>query len=269
MLRLPDLQRALLRAIATGEDAGEPPDETAAVVAEIRDRPPLDAWARVRIYARMYGARLVDALAEDFPRVAAVLGADRFRDLARAYVAACPSRHPSLRWLGARFPEFLAANATSNQPKFLPDLARLEWARVMVFDATDVALLSLEELRRRPPDVWVEMRLRCVPALEILRVAWPVHEIWDVVGGADAGWPTWGRGDLRLRIWRQGDRVYQTPMDPVEGAALDQLMRGDTFGTLCEGLARLLPAEEVAAVAGGLVLRWIEDEVLRADDAPP
>ena len=38
-----------------------------------------------------------------------------------------------------------------------------------VFDAADVELLDVETLRRLPPDAWPSLRLRLVPALEVLR----------------------------------------------------------------------------------------------------
>src|SRR4029079_15629477 len=68
----------------------------------------LDAPARLDVYARMYVARLVDVLREDYPRVAAVLGEEEFTRVAGEYVAAHRSTHPSLRWFGRAFPERLA-----------------------------------------------------------------------------------------------------------------------------------------------------------------
>lgn len=259
MRPLPELQAAFLRAVAGG-DAVAPTARDGDLLAEIVARQPLDAHARLQIYARMYGARLVAVLAEDYPRVAEVLGPEQFHDVAHAYVSACPSRHPSLRWFGARFAEFLAT--LGGQPEFLADLARLEWARVMVFDAPDARLLSVEALRRVAPDAWGGMRLRLVPAVELLRVDWPVHTMWN---DPAASIPPAQPGETWLRVWRQGDRVYQAPMDLPERIAFEHLRADHDFGTLCEGLAALMAAEEVPTVAGALVLRWVEDEVLRED----
>lgn len=256
MLSLPELQVAFLRAVAGGAVA--PTAATDDLLTEIGGREPLDPRLRLQIYARMYGARLVAALAEDYPRVAAALGSERFHDVAHAYVSECPSRHPSLRWFGARFPEFLATLAV--EPEFLADLARLEWARVMVFDAHDAGLLSIDAVRRVSPDAWGSLRLHLIPALEVLRVEWPVHVIWD---DPVPSRPTGRSAELWLRVWRQGDRVYQAPLDVAERIGLGHVRAGDDFGTLCEGLAAVMEAEEAATVAGALVLRWIEDGLLR------
>jgi hypothetical protein len=118
-------------------------------------------------------------------------------------------------------------------------------------------------LRRLPADAWASLRLRLVPALQTLRVGWPVHRIWEAAesGSADP----WTPADTWLRVWRQGDQVFQVTLDEVERAALAHVQAGDDFGTLCAGLASMVPEETVAATAGALVLRWIEDGALRAD----
>src|SRR5262245_7754465 len=108
MRRLPDLQRHFFRAITRprGSEYGREP-----FAEEITEIGPLGAMERLGIYARMYCARLVDALGEDHPRVASVLGAERFAALAHDYVEAQSSTHPSLRWFGHGFADFLAARA--------------------------------------------------------------------------------------------------------------------------------------------------------------
>lgn len=225
----------------------------------VRSHGPLDAAARVGIYARMYRARLTEALAEDHPRVAAVLGPEAFTAAAQAYVAAHPSTHPSLRWFGRGFADFLAARAVEGSPPYLADLARLEWTRLMVFDAPDAEPLDLATVRRIPASAWPSTRFEPIPALGVLRAAWPVHRVWDDAGGARA----WEPEVVWLRVWRHGDEVFQVPMDHIEQVALDHVRAGDDFGTTCEGLATLVAVDDVAATAAGMVLRWIDDGVLR------
>lgn len=262
MLRLPDLQREFFRGMTRPH---EPEREGGgdALLGEIRGHGPLGASERLGIYARMYCARLVDALGEDYPRLAAILGAQAFAAVAHDYVEARPSTHPSLRWFGRGLGDFLAARADPTLPAYAADLARLEWARLDVFDAPDGELLDVAALRRLPTDAWASLRLHLVPALQILSVCWPVHQIWEAAesGRADP----WTRMDTWLRVWRQGDQVFQAPLDEIERAALAHVEARDDFGTLCAGLASMIAEETVAATAGALVLRWIEDGVLRAD----
>jgi hypothetical protein len=261
MLRLPDLQRELFRGITRPNEAGQGAGDR--LGDEIRDHGALRANERLGIYARMYCARLVDALREDYPRLAALVGPEVFAAVAHDYVEARPSTHPSLRWFGAGLGDFIAERVDQRLPAYAADLACLEWARVGVFDAADVDILDVATLRRFPADAWPSLRLQLVPALEILQVGWPVHRIWEAAesGHADA----WTPADTWLRVWRQGDQVFQATLDEVERRALAHVRAGDDFGTLCSGLALVVPEDTVAATAGGLVLRWIEDGALRAD----
>jgi hypothetical protein len=112
-----------------------------ALLAAVNGRQPR-CGAADPIYADMYQARLLDVLRDDFPLVLAVIGDEAFCSLAGRYLARHPSEHPSVRYVGRRFTDFVAADETV--PPFLADLARLEWARVDVFDALDG-----EPLRRR------------------------------------------------------------------------------------------------------------------------
>ncbi len=266
MLRLPDLQREFFLGITGAHGVCDHAGEASPLTDAIQDQGGLAPAERLAIYARMYRIRLVEALATDYPRVATILGPDPFGEVARHYIAAVPSTHPSLRWFGRGFADFLAAREDPSQQAFLADLARLEWARLAVFDAPDADLLAVETLRRLPADGWVSLRLRPIPALEVLHVGWPVHRIWDAADG-DASTP-WSPADTWLRVWRQGDQVFQATMDAVEHTALRHVRAGDDFGELCVGLATVVPVDTIAATAGALVLRWIEDGLLGADASP-
>ena len=259
MRRLPDLQREFFRVIA-GSSA---PADSALVLDEIQGNARLSSAERLAVYARMYRARLVDVLTEDYPRVATILGGDTFGAVAQAYIEAHPSTQPSLRWFGARFAEFLDLTPPDGAPAFLRDLARLEWARLAVFDAPDARLLEIDALRRIPPEAWTVLRLRLVPAVVTLDASWPVHEIWPAVENAlpsDAISPR----ATHLRVWRQGDQVFQASMDAAERIAFAAVVAGHTFADLCEQLASVVSAEEAPATAGALTLRWLEDGVLAA-----
>ena len=63
----------------------------------------------LRIYEQAYGARLTAALRDNFGVLPTVLGDDAFDALAHAYIAAHPSRRPSIRWFGDALPAFMAA----------------------------------------------------------------------------------------------------------------------------------------------------------------
>jgi hypothetical protein len=235
---LRELQGAFWRAISSPEPALE--DGLLRVVAP---SPALTPAGRVAIYGGMYFWRLLDVLREDFPKVVALVGDERFEALARAYLDRHPSQDPSVRHVGDALPAFLAAQAT---PAVVGDLARLERARLWVFDAPDPMPLTLDALRALAPESWPALRFAPIEALQVVVSDWPVQRVWD-----DPAAPV-GPARTALRVWRQGFVVSHAVMDAAEETALAALVAGETFAALCE---RFADPETPAA----LLLRWIAD----------
>lgn len=252
------MQLAFFRALESGVAGTTSPD--AELLALIQGTAALDPTARVDVYAQMYWMRIADALLEDYPRIAALVGSERFHALVRAYLSRTPSRHPSLSHVGAGFADFLAIRA--DVPPFAADLARLEWARMQVFTASDARVLTLADLRRFAPDDWPALRLQVIPALTLLELHWPAHEIWAAEG--DPAAQAWAPAPTSLRVWRNESLVYQARVESAEYAALTVLRSGTTFGDVCAALATLSSEERAAEDAATLLLRWIEDQVLVA-----
>ena len=245
---LRELQAAFWRSLTSG--AAE-----ARLLGRIRSTPGLPAAARLGIYARMYRDRIVEALREDFPRVAAVVGEERFQALAGSYLGGHPSAHPSLRHFGRGLPAFIATAPLPGLPAYLADLARLEWARGKVFDAPDAEPLGLDELRAVSPEDWGGLRFALVPAVELLVADWPVHETWAPGESPEEGTVMPRR--TALRVWRKGFAVYHAAMDGAEESAVLRLRAGEPFAAICEVL-------EAPAQAAALLLRWVEDALIAA-----
>lgn len=261
MLSLRDVQSRFFASIARMPGAGALGFD-AALVECVENRGALDAKERLDIYAQMYFARLVEVLENDFPRVAALLGCERFHAVARAYLAQHPSTHPSLRHLGRAFPDFLRDCSEVAELPFLGDLAALEWARIEVFDAPDAYPLRVEQLQEIAPDDWPMLKLPVIPALIITHSEWPVHDIWRVVEAETLRVEEIQPEPTVLRVWRKEFAVYHTKMDSVELTALSRIRENEPFAVVCNALESLLPAEEAAAAIGGLLLRWIDDGIL-------
>jgi hypothetical protein len=234
--------------------AGKPDAE---LVATIDPSEHLEPAERLDVYRNMYFLRLLEVLREDYPQLAQLLGDDAFADLARAYLTAHPSRHPSVRHVGDALPEFLAASAPAELPACAADLARLEWARREVFDAPDATPLTAGDLAGLDPARVAELPLELVPACTTLIAAWPVHEVWKDPSAAPAPKRT------ALRVWREGFKVFHATIDAAEEAALGRLGGGTTFATVCELFAQTTSLADAAREAGALLARWLEDGILR------
>lgn len=242
---LRDLQTLFWDAIATAPGCVRAAPALLQVVAGDARLAPQE---RLAIYAGMYWSRILDVLRQDFARTAELLDEDVFTASARAYIAARPSRHPSIARVGEAFADFL-----SRRPGIPPvacDLARLEWAQIAAFDAADAAPLRLADLAALPVAQWAKLRLTTVPSLALLELRWPVQDL--LVPGAappDAPAPS------VLRVWRRGHRVFHATVDATEAAALGLVRAGASFGEIAEQCGD-------AAEAAALLARWLEDELL-------
>jgi hypothetical protein len=254
---LPELQAMFWASLADDPGTDDAASLAPGLVAVIGPGTALTPAERLQIYTRMYFWRIRDALAEDYPQLAELLGSDGFADLLRAYLRHHPSENPSLRHAGRHLPAFLAAHPVG-VPPYAGDLARLEWARVDAFDAPDVAPLGKADLHAIDPDAWATIRFAPIPALSVVACDWPVHDVWaDPAGCRPEPSPT------ILRVWRQEHRVFHARVDAFEAAALERLLAGEPFANVCDVFGALA-AEEAAARAGGLLARWIEDGILGA-----
>ena len=163
----------------------------------------------------------------------------------------------------------------------LADLARLEWARVEVFDAADAEPLRLADLESLPPDEWPALRLRLIPACLALESAWPVHEIWASAdpeasqrptrrpmpaaardGAAERARQAWTREPTVVRVWREGFSVSHAAMGPDEQRAFRVLARGEPFAEICAAIEDGLDADTAARQVGAILLRWLEDGLI-------
>jgi hypothetical protein len=262
MLPLRELQSRFLAVLgAAAAEAGAECRATTldpALLQVVRGDGALGPAGRLEIYAGMYRTRLLDVLREDFPRTLAVLGDDAFAALAWRYVARHPSTHASVRHVGRRFADFLATEPSI--PVFVPDLARLEWARGEVFDAADAAPLRLCDLQATPAESWPALRFRPVPACVVVESDWPVHRIWAEAGLPATRCPEPAR--TTVRVWREEWSVSHAAMGDAERRAFRALERGASFAEICAAGDTGLDASAAAREMGGILMRWLEDGLL-------
>ncbi|MBI2393222.1 MAG: putative DNA-binding domain-containing protein [Deltaproteobacteria bacterium] len=221
------------------------------------------ADARLAVYARMYVDRLVDALSEDYPKVRVVLGDEAFVAAAERYLHAYPPHHPSIRFAGDRFPAFLAGD---DPRPWLPELARLELARLDVFDAADDTPLRLDDVRAMDPTAFAQRVLRWVRAHAIVEVAWSIDETWRAIEEAEAtrafDFVPPAPEPRTILVFRQGVVVRHRALDREEARALVAACGGIAFGDLCEALAREHSADEARELAFEWMGRWLACELL-------
>ena len=187
---------------------------------------------RLDIYRGMYEARMVEALTNDYPALAAVLGEHDFGHLAVDYAVEHPSESYTLNRLGDSLPAFVAKRSTG----YLSELAALELAMTEVFDEEETPLLGADAIASITP----ETRLPLIAALRLLPLEWAVNELFQAFrdGGAleePRRAATW------LVVYRRDFAVRRMPVTQRAFSFLSALAGGVTLGEAC---AQVEPTEE-------------------------
>ena len=214
---------------------------------------------RLAVYQGMYPLRMQDALAADYPGLAAFLGDHLFEHFVADYVAVHPSRSYTLNRLGDHVPEFAR---TWHHPRraFLADLARLELAITETFDAEEDAP------RQSPPahvDAdWESRRFGIAPTLRLLSFR---HAAGTALDALKAG----RRASTRPKaswaaVHRRSFVVYRLDLARGEFHLLTALAAGAPLGKALRLAARKAGKPLSPAAVRKAFRIWTSEGILRA-----
>ena len=239
----------------------------AAIAACVNEQFGLSASLRLAIYRNAHHKRMRAALSAAFEQTESYMGDKMFGELADGYLVAHPSQHPNLRWFGDRFAHF-ATEALPDYP-FIGELAALEWALGIAFDAADAESIRVADLLDVPPDAWGDLAFALHPAVQILTLKSNAGALWQALNdekvapdGACLATPaSW-------LVWRIDHEAQLRSLCAFEAQALRALAEGATFGALCAAAAGMDPsplAEKVALTRSMAcyVQDWLAQGLLR------
>jgi len=201
----------------------------------------LSALDRLLIYRRAYWARQVDALRDEFRRLARLIGEDDFACLMKEYLDAHPSPDPRIEMIGRELPAFLGAHE-SPERRCLADLAAFEWAEVEVLLAEDPPEVTIGF--EVPSTVFPACTLAMVPALRVLSL------VTDPLAGPGRGAPS----PTAFAIWRRGFSVQHRRLDPDEQEAATAALADAPVADVCESFRR---APDSAERASEVIRSWL------------
>jgi len=224
-----------------------------------------DALAEHRLaaYYNAYRARLIDALAFDFPACQALLGEENFAYLVIAYIKKYPSHYPSIRWVAKNLIAFIEQQKAFENQKFLTELAVFEWNQSLVFDSEDHPhIFQLDEMLF-PAEQWPELCFQFISGLQTVDLSYNVSQFWQAVEDKKE-LPDINKDEFPTRwlLWRQGLDPHWRSLEAHEAWALEHAINGGNFGLICEGLMEWIDAEHVALVAAGFLKQWISDQIV-------
>lgn len=136
--------------------------------------------ARFAVYRNNVIAGLTDTLAQSFPVVERLVGADFFRALARSYITTHLPHSPVLTDYCRGLAEFIDGFPPAAGLPYLGDVARLEAGRIEAYHAADAP--ALDPSGQHAADAAGNRQLVVAPhpAARILHSRFPVLTIWEL-----------------------------------------------------------------------------------------
>ena len=229
-----------------------------------------DAGVRFGIYRNNVMHGLIQVLADTFPVVRQLVGEPFFRAMAGQFVREHPPASPLMHHYGAALPGWMAGFEPAAALPYLPDVARLEQARLCALHAADA-----EPADRLVLDAWMQAPQRLLhaslqvhPSLAVVRSSHPIVSLWHAHQFDD---------DARDAL------LGNVPLDQAESAIVFRHASGDVFVlALPEGDAELTAALAAGATLGAaqgahpqadpartFALLWGRGLVTALSDSPP
>jgi hypothetical protein len=215
------------------------------IARQVRGDACLPALERLDIYRYAYWVRQIDALRDEFRRLAERMGQQAFAELMTQYLRAHPSEDASIERVGRRLEAFLRAHP-DERCRAHADLAALEWAEVEVLLAEDpAAVVAAFDV---PPEHFPACRVILQPAWRLLVLA------SDPL--ATLGRPEAPHAPTAIAIWRKRFSVRHRTLESDEHHAAAAVRAGATMAAVCDTFAG---ATDPAKRAFDVFRRWLSE----------
>ncbi len=221
MLGLRDLQAAFA-AHLVGEDRA---DLASAVVGDT-----IPAASRLRVHRHHVGQSLASALASTFPTVQALVGQAFFQGMARAFIVRELPGQPVLAEYGEGFPDHVAAYGPAASLPYLADVARLDWALNLAFQAPSSGRLTREDLSAIEPERLLGLKLSLAVGSTLIESPHPIDRIWRAARPDGPDEPiSLEEGPAALLVLRGEDDAGFLTLGPAEAAFILSLGAGGSL----------------------------------------
>jgi len=189
----------------------------------------------------------VDALADNYPTVAMILGEATFRALAADHVAASPPSSPVLAGYGAGFPDWLELQPICQALPYLSGVAQIDRFRTESHIASDGAALDPTALAAVSAETWSASAVTLHPATRFAWFSVPAPSIWLAHLDAQEGdiAPEWRPEGIILT--RLHGAVTARRIAAADHRILFGLRVGETIGQAATAAATLYPQADITA----------------------
>lgn len=225
--------------------------------------PPADvcAWngsdpaTRLAVHRNNVMVSLLGVLADSFAVTRELVGDAFFRAMGQCFVRASAPHSPVMAEYGAGFADFITRFEPARSLPYLPDVARLEWLRLVALHAADAPSLTGAGLAARLADT-ADLAAVCLhlhPSFAVLQSTYAVVSVW----AAHQGMGELAAIDLNRAetawVLRRELEVEVIPVEPAAGRFAAALIEGQALGTAVEMAGGADCAFDLPAVLAGLI----------------
>lgn len=215
---------------------------------------------RLNIYGHAYRARLVEALAANYPLLYRYLGDEQFAKLSNIYLTQTPSTFRSIRWFGKELPALV--KKLYGHHAYLESLANIEWTLTEVFDAQDATPVTLADMAAIAPEDWSAIRLQFHPSLRLLTFSYSILPFWKALAEDQDPVIPEACPAFTCLFWRK-DLINQfSALSEDEAWAIQTMINNGEFGALCAGLCQWMGEEDAVMRAASLLKSWISSGLI-------
>lgn len=207
-----------------------------------------DQAGRFNVYRNNLRITLRNALRTTFPAIEKLVGDEYFSALALAFMERHPPQSPVMANYGDVFADFLAGFGPLGDYPYLPDVARIEFARVHAYHAADADPFILRDEVSTIGALDAPATLH--PSVTVISSAQPALSIWRTQTEPGEAEPESWEGETAL-VWRQDEQVAEMLTNNSDSLLLSHFACGGTFSAL-------LPANPDLEAAQALIARFIE-----------
>jgi len=212
---------------------------------------------RFALYRNNVTVSLVDALADTFPVVQALVGEEFFRGMAQVFMQMNPPRSRLMAFYGHDFADFVEAFPPAASVPYLAAVARLEMARVLAYHAADVDPLQPDTLQAAlaDPDKLTSLRLVLHPSVQVIQSPFAVFSLWAAHQGALCISTVDPEQAQAALVFRNGLDVVTLALVASSAAFVSALQTGQTLMAATDAASCIDPEFDLSH-ALALLLRW-------------
>ncbi len=205
---------------------------------------------RAFVYRNSGTLACVDALRSNYSRLALLMGADAFGDMARAYAARHPATRRSLVGYGGDLPDFIAEHQSEHGMAWLSDLARLDRGWLEAHLASDASPLSAEAVQHLGEAELMNSRFQLHPTLRRVSLNFDITQLWS---NLEQDEPPQGQVAIAQRaaamvFWRPEYDVLFQPADAALSAFLQAIAAGAPLSDACEQTIQHDPQADLSSM---------------------